>query len=80
MALFDFWLICQSTLRALVCPEPEQAQKRASARYVLRHVIAAIFLICVIKIGSLQPVLAAVPYFYTKIILLSDRIFHKKGG
>jgi hypothetical protein len=80
MALLDFWLICQNTLRSLVCPDPGQAEKRAAVRYVLRHVIAAVFLIAVIKSGYFQPILAAIPYFYTKIILLFDKIFRKKGG
>ncbi len=70
-ALFHFYQIGQSALRAAALYRtPGQAQKSMVRGYLTRYVLTAVLIVVSFKLPWLNPAAVVIPLFYTKIILL----------
>lgn len=78
-SLVLFLLIGRSAARAVLFP-PEQGTRIVRKGYVLRYLLAGLYVILALKAPFLQPAAAIVPLFFPRIVLLLGSISPKKGG
>ncbi len=80
-ALFNFYQIGQSALRAATFYRtPERAQRGMVRGYLTRYVLTAVVIVVSFKLPWLNPAAVIVPLFYTKIILLILNTCRKGGN
>lgn len=66
-ALWNFWLLGRSAVRAAAQGDPARAHKMVTASYVKRYVLTAVFLTAVMLSGRVSIPGAVLPLFFPKI-------------
>lgn len=78
-ALFNFYQIGQSVLRAAAFYQmPERAQRGMVRGYLTRYATTAVLVVAAMKLPWLNAAAVIVPLFYTKIILLILNIMRER--
>lgn len=78
-ALWNFYLMGRSAVRAACQTNPGRASKIVTRSYAMRYVLTALFLLAVIWTGRISVPAAVLPLFSPKITLMISH-YWKKGG
>lgn len=57
-----------------------RAQKAMLRSYIIRYMLTAVLIVGAVLLEPVNPIAAAIPLFYPKLILLASSISQKKGG
>ncbi len=79
-ALFNFYQMACTSVRAALIGDEARARRIQSSRYAVRYMLTAGLMVAAVKIAVLNPVAVIIPLFFPKIILTASGILQRKGG
>ena len=77
-ALWNFWLLARSAVRAAAMGDPARGQRAVAVSYVTRYVLTAVFLAAVMLTRWVSIPGAVLPLFFPKLTLLLSNYGRKE--
>ena len=78
--IWNFYAMASAAERWTQLGDPARAQKAMTRGYIVRYALMAALIVAAVLLEPVNPLAAAIPLFYPKIILLASGLFQKKGG
>ena len=79
-AIFNFYQMAFSAVRAALLDDPARARKMQTSKYLMRYVLTGLLVVGAIKLPPFFPAAVILPLFFPKIILFESGIVQRKGG
>lgn len=79
-AIWNFYAMASAAERWAQLGDPARAQRAMTQSYILRYSLMAVLIVAAVLLEPVDPLAAAIPLFYPKLILLASGLFQRKGG